>query len=536
MARRKNTYFDPNKEEAKRQREDAKDGTGSVRYIEVIGDPKEGKTVAFDEPKPTKSEGSRRRQNVDAPVGHSLKGLVFGITERPSWYLCIFLAIQQFFAMFGTLVAIVMHMAPFLCFHNDNDNVVSLSGLISTTFFCSGLATLLQSLIGVRLPVVYGASFTYVTPVMAILAAIKPCSTDVLTNSSAFYQNQTTEIPYVPEWMPKLQEIQGAILMASLIEILVGLSGVVGFILQWVGPLTLCSSMTLIGLQLFDIASKRASEQWWLALVTVILIAMFSQFTRNLAIPACRFRRGEGCTRETLPLFLILPIILAVLITWIIYLILQATETIPIKHTSECGNMTYFCDNVLYQAPWFRMPYPFQYGKPILSTTAVSGIFAGVIASVMESICDYYACARMSSAPSLPIHAINRGISVQGIGSLLFGMFGCPMGTVSYTENVGAIGTTKVASRRVIQITAGIMLLFGVLPRFSAVFVVIPDPIKGGLFIVLFGMVTGIGISNLQFVDLNSSRNLFILGFSLFFGVTLPKYVEHDKSAITVGE
>ena len=57
---------------------------------------------------------------------------------------------------------------------------------------------------------------------------------------------------------------------------------------------------------------------------------------------------------------------------------------------------------------------------------------------------DYYACARLSGAPPPPKHAINRGIGVEGIGCLLAGALGSGNGTTSYSENIGAIGITKV--------------------------------------------------------------------------------------------
>ena len=50
-------------------------------------------------------------------------------------------------------------------------------------------------------------------------------------------------------------------------------------------------------------------------------------------------------------------------------------------------------------------------------------------------------------------------------------------------------------------------------------FLTIPSPIVGGIFCVMFGMITAVGLSNLQFIDLNSTRNLFVLGFSIFFSL-----------------
>lgn len=48
-------------------------------------------------------------------------------------------------------------------------------------------------------------------------------------------------------------------------------------------------------------------------------------------------------------------------------------------------------------------------------------------------------------------------------------------------------------------------------------------------------MITAVGLSNLQFVDMNSSRNLFVLGFAMFFGLTLPNYLDSHPGAINTG-
>ena len=51
-------------------------------------------------------------------------------------------------------------------------------------------------------------------------------------------------------------------------------------------------------------------------------------------------------------------------------------------------------------------------------------MLAGVLASAIESVGDYYACARLSGAPPPPVHAINRGIGVEGVGCILAGVWG----------------------------------------------------------------------------------------------------------------
>lgn len=79
-----------------------------------------------------------------------------------------------------------------------------------------------------------------------------------------------------------------------------------------------------------------------------------------------------------------------------------------------------------------------------MSVSSVLGMMAGVLASTMESIGDYYACARLSGAPPPPNHAINRGIAMEGIGCILAALWGTGNGTTSYSQNIAALGITKV--------------------------------------------------------------------------------------------
>ncbi|PIK43179.1 hypothetical protein BSL78_19964 [Apostichopus japonicus] len=157
---------------------------------------------------------------------------------------------------------------------------------------------------------------------------------------------------------------------------------------------------------------------------------------------------------------------------------------------------------------------------------------AGVLASTVESIGDYYACARVSGAPPPPKHAVNRGIGMEGLGCILAGFWGTGLGTTSYSQNIGVIGITKVGSRHVVQAGALFMVVLGSFGKFGAFFATIPIPIIGGMFCVLFGLVASVGLSNLQFVNLNSSRNLFVLGVSLLMGFVIPTYIKDNNDAI----
>ena len=74
-------------------------------------------------------------------------------------------------------------------------------------------------------------------------------------------------------------------------------------------------------------------------------------------------------------------------------------------------------------------------------------MLAGVLASMLESIGDYYACAKIAGAPPPPKHAINRGLAMEGIGCMITGLWGTGNGTTSYSENISAIGITRVSRK-----------------------------------------------------------------------------------------
>ena len=93
-----------------------------------------------------------------------------------------------------------------------------------------------------------------------------------------------------------------------------------------------------------------------------------------------------------------------------------------------------------------------QWGTPTVSLASVFGMLAGVLAGIIESIGDYYACARLSGAPPPPSHAMNRGIGIEGIACFFAGAIGTGNATTSFSENIGALGITKVSESNHFQL------------------------------------------------------------------------------------
>ncbi|TKC38927.1 hypothetical protein EI555_009522, partial [Monodon monoceros] len=80
--------------------------------------------------------------------------------------------------------------------------------------------------------------------------------------------NGTTELLHTEHiWYPRIREIQGAIIMSSLIEVVIGLLGLPGALLKYIGPLTITPTVALIGLSGFQAAGERAGKHWGIAML-----------------------------------------------------------------------------------------------------------------------------------------------------------------------------------------------------------------------------------------------------------------------------
>jgi len=426
--------------------------------------------------------------------------LVYGIDDIPPAKEVWALGFQHYLTMFGSTVAIPLIMAKPLGLDKSPEQ---LGWLIATMFFISGITTLLQSTWGNRLPIIQGGSFSFLSPAIAI------CGMAAVANSG---------------FEVKLQHIQGAIILGAGFEILIGITGLAGKMLRFVGPITIAPTIALIGLCLFKFGAPEAGRHWPIGGLTIFLIILFSQYLRKKARA-----------------FELYPILLAIVVAWGVAALCTYLGVFPGELKDAAGKVIQAAHPShtslanLDAAPWIRVPMPFQWGMPIFGAAAFVGMLAGYLASMVESIGDYYACARMSGAPQPDEKTVNRGITFEGIGCAIAGVFGTGNGTTSYSENIGAIGLTRVGSRRVVQVGAVIMICLGLVAKFGALFTTIPQPIVGGMYCAMFGMIAAVGISNLQFVDLNSPRNLFIIGFAFFMGLSVPEYFSKNPIVMDPG-
>ncbi|XP_008810107.2 nucleobase-ascorbate transporter LPE1-like [Phoenix dactylifera] len=427
---------------------------------------------------------------VPHPVKEQLPGIDFCLASPPPWAEAIVLGFQHYLVMLGTTVLIPTILVPQM-----GGGAEEKARVIQTLLFVAGINTLLQAYFGTRLPAVIGGSFTYLLPTISI----------ILSRRFVYIID-----PY-ERFVQTMRAIQGALIAASSFQIIVGFLGIWRIVMRFLSPLAAVPFVTLAALGLFYIGFPNLARCVEVGLPALVLLIFFSQY-----VPHAIGRRRAIFDRFA--------VLITVALVWAYAYILTVAGAY--KHRPPQTQFSCRADRsgLLRASKWIKVPYPFQWGGPTFDAGDVFAMMAASFASLIESTGTLIAVSRFASATPIPPAIFSRGIGWQGIGILLDGMFGTANGSAASVENAGLLGLTRVGSRRVIQIAACFMLFFSILGKFGAILASIPLPIVAALYCVLFAYAASAGLGFLQFCNLNSLRTKFILGFSLFMGLSVPEY------------
>ncbi|MFC7186073.1 uracil-xanthine permease family protein [Halorubrum yunnanense] len=410
----------------------------------------------------------------------------YGIDDKPPLGKSLLLGVQHYLTMVGANIAVPLILAGAM---GMPDAVVP--RFVGTFFVVSGIATLAQTTFGNRYPIVQGAPFSMLAPALAVIGVVT-----------------ATPPEGIVAWRAALLQLQGAIIVAALAEVAIGYLGLVRRLRRHLSPVVITPVIVLIGLSLFnspDIVT--ADQNWWLVGLTLVAIVAFSQYLGGRS-----------------KIFQLFPVLLGILVAWVVA---AALSVLGVFGPETPG---YIDLASVAAAEPVHLIYPLQWGTPSVTPALVIGMLAGVAASIVESIGDYHAVARLSGMGAPSGERVTHGIGMEGLMNVFSGVMGTG-GSTSYSENIGAIGLTGVASRYVVQIGAALMILVGFVGYFGQLVATIPGPIIGGLYIAMFAQIVGVGLSNLKYVDLDSSRNIFVIGISLFSGLAVPEYMRTVGSA-----
>ncbi|CAN6449508.1 unnamed protein product [Victoria cruziana] len=417
-----------------------------------------------------------------------------------------FYGLQHYLSLAGSLVFVPLILVPVMGGTDEETATV-----VSTVLLVTGITTLLHSYLGTRLPLVQGSSFVYLAPALAI------------ANSREFRNLSENRFKHT------MRELQGAIIVGSIFQCILGYSGLMSLFLRSINPVTVAPTVAAVGLAFFSYAFPQAGSCIELSIPQLVLIIVFTLYLRRVSIYGHR-------------IFQVYAVPLGVAITWVYASLLTAGGAYNFK---GC-NPNIPTSNILYEAcrkhavimkncrtdvsdawrtsAWFRIPYPFQWGFPTFRLrTCMIMVVVSVIASV-DSVGSYHASSLLinSSAPTPGI--VGRSIGLEGCTSILAGLWGTGTGSTTLTENVHTIGITKMGSRRAVEMGAVVLIVCSFMGKVGAVISSIPLAMAASVLCFMWAMVVALGLSTLRYTDGGSSRNVLIVGLSLFLSVSVPAY------------
>ncbi|KAJ8568446.1 hypothetical protein K7X08_027979 [Anisodus acutangulus] len=415
---------------------------------------------------------------------------------------------QHYLSMLGSLILIPLVIVPAMGgSYEDTSNVVS------TVLFVSGVTTLLHTSFGSRLPLIQGPSFVYLAPALAII------------HSPEFLGLNGNNFKHI------MKELQGAIIISSAFQTILGYSGLMSVLVRLINPVVVAPTVAAVGLSFYSYGFPQIGTCLEIGAVQILLVIIFSLYLRKISVFGHR-------------VFLIFAVPLGLAITWAVAFLLTTVGAysykgcdmnVPVsniisehcrKNIPRMKHCRVDASHALRAAPWFRFPYPLQWGTPVFNWKMALVMCVVSIISSVDSVGSYHASSLLvASRPPTP-GVLSRGIGLEGLCSLLAGLWGTGTGSATLTENVHSIAITKMGSRRAIELGAGVLVVLSLIGKIGGFIASIPDVIVAGLLCFMWTMLTALGLSNLRYSEAGSSRNIIIVGLSLFLSLSVPAYFQ----------
>jgi len=246
-----------------------------------------------------------------------------------------------------------------------------------------------------------------------------------------------------------------------------------------------------IGLILSSSAINNCQSNWWIALLAIVIIVICNIF-------------GKGMIK-------IIPIILGVIGSYIV---------------AACFGQVDF--SAVKDAAWFGMPFAWEntafavLKNPDWSFvwTAIIAIVPIAFATMIEHIGDIAAISSTCNRNYIADPGLHRTLLGDGCATALAALFGAPANT-TYGENTGVLNLTKVFDPKVVRIAACLAIVFSFCPKFAQIIYAMPTATVGGVSLVLYGMISAVGVRNLveNKVDFTNNRNVLIAALILVLAI-----------------
>nr|DAD48655.1 TPA_asm: hypothetical protein HUJ06_018592 [Nelumbo nucifera] len=245
--------------------------------------------------------------------------------------------------------------------------------VVSTVMFVSGVTTLLHTFFGSRLPLIQGPSFVYLAPALVII------------NSPEFQGLNGNNFKHI------MKHLQGAIIISSAFQAFLGYSGLMSVLLRFINPVVVSPTIAAVGLSFYSYGFPQVGTCLEIGIVQILLVVIFSLYLRKISVFGHR-------------IFLIYAVPLGLAITWAAAFLLTETGAynykgcdmnIPAsnivseacrKHVSRMKHCRVDTSHALKSSPWFRFPYPLQWGTPVFDWKMVLVMCAVSIIASVDSV------------------------------------------------------------------------------------------------------------------------------------------------------
>ena len=388
------------------------------------------------------------------------------------------LGLQHMFAMFGATVLVPM-----------------LTGLdIATTLLFAGLGTLLFHLItGGKVPAFLGSSFAFIGGYNAIRTiGVDAAGQPIYNNDLLVYA---------------CFGVACAGLMYVILSALFKAFGV-NKVMRFFPPIVTGPIIISIGLILSSSAITNCSANWFIAVSAIVIVVCFNIW-------------GKGMTK-------IIPILLGVIGSYILAVIVDpaARETVVTK---------------VSEAKWVGLPIVWNnsvfhlFNMDVDTGMLWSAVFTIVplsLATMVEHIGDVCAISSTCGKNYMADPGFHRTLLGDGLATTLASLFGAPANT-TYGENTGVLALSKVYDPRVIRIAAVFAIIFSFCPKFAALITAMPTATIGGVSLILYGMISAVGVRNVveNQVNFSNSRNVIVAALILVLAIG----INYSVGSISIG-
>ena len=376
------------------------------------------------------------------------------------------LGLQHLFAMFGATVLVPV--------------ITGLS--VSATLLFAGIGTLIFHLCTrFRVPAFLGSSFAFLGG-YAVISEMGMAKGLTLAQA----------LPYA---------CIGVFCAGLMYFILAGLFRLFGTgkVMRFFPPVVTGPIIIAIGLCLSGTAVQSCSQNWWIALLAIVIIIVCNIWGKRM--------------------IKIVPILLGVLGSYAVAACFGMVDWTAVKEAAWIG-LPVKMENTAFAV--FKNP---DWG---LILSAVIAILPISLATMVEHIGDMCAISSTTGVNYLENPGLNKTLLGDGLATSIASLFGAPANT-TYGENTGVLNITRVYDPSVIRIAAYFAILLSFCPKFSAVIAVMPAATIGGVSLVLYGMISAVGVRNIveNQVDFTESRNMIIAAVILVLAIGI-KYGAGD--------